>query len=305
MTARAARQDTKSRIAVRQVSIRKLEDRGSIRRRLQNAPAYSAYATAYLDPKLFQLASFYEATLGDRFALTMHARGGLGTTTLLLGDSRLVGHLLDLHPGPRHSLLTCEPEHVDVALQAHHLWRPQTMLRMKLDAEEFQMPESMPPLRRLTSVDARELNDLYALEGEGIWYSGKQVNEGIYFGAHVRGRLIAAAGTHINSPHQGVAVVGNVFTHPDYRGRGYGKAVTAVVTAHMLRSCNLIVLSVDPANRPARRIYESLGYKEAARLVEALSTRRYPLSPLPLARRLLARWRGKQAGHQGVEIINA
>lgn len=301
MTARAARHNQATTSVVRrEVTLRRLEDRTSIRRRLMNAEAYSAYALAYLDPQLLPLAAFYEATMGDRFALSMHSRGGLGPTTLLLGDTRLVGTLLNLHPGPRHSLLTCEPEHVDTVLQSHHLWRPQVMVRMQLESDSFQMPESMPPLRRLGSVDARELNALYALEGEGIWYSGRQVNEGIYYGAHVRGRLIAAAGTHINSQHQGVAVVGNVFTHPDYRGRGYGKAVTAAVTAHMLRSCQLIVLSVDPQNRPARRIYEALGYREKARLVEAMSTRRQPLSPLPLARRFLARWRSNKPGLETV-----
>lgn len=302
MTARAARQQAASRALRREVVVRRLEDRTSIRRRLQTAEAYAAYALAYLDPERLPLAGFYEATLGDRYALAMHARGGLGTTTLLLGDPRLVGKLLDLHPGPRHSLLTCEPEHVDAALQTYHLWRPQTMLRMQLDPAAFRLPDSMPPLRRLTSVDAKELNALYALEGEGIWYSGRQVAEGVYFGVHVRGRLVAAAGTHIHSQHQGVAVVGNVFTHPDYRGRGFGRAVTAAVSAHLLRSCHLIVLSVDPANRSARHIYESLGFRETARLVEAMATRRRPFSPMPPLRRLIGRWRSKEPGVQRLSM---
>jgi ribosomal protein S18 acetylase RimI-like enzyme len=302
MTARAARHVPGSRIATREIVVRRLEDARAIRRRLATAEAYAAYAMGYLDQRLFHLASFHEATLGERHALAMHSRGGLGPATLLLGDPRLVGTLLELHPGLRHALMTCEPEHVDVALQTHHLWRPQTMLRMKLDASAFQMPKPLPPLRRLTNTDAQELNALYALEGDGIWYSGRQVAQGVYYGAHIRGRLVAAAGTHITSQQQRVGVVGNVFTHPDYRGRGYGKAVTAAVTAHLMPSCGLIVLSVDPANRAARRLYEELGYREQARLVEAMATRRSPFSPLPLIRRTLGRWR---SGERGTEVVQA
>ena len=67
-----------------------------------------------------------------------------------------------------------------------------------------------------------------------------------------------------------MAILGltNVLTHPDFRGRGYGTAVTAAVTESFLPSSKLIVLNVDPANRPARQIYERLGYIERGRLIE-------------------------------------
>ncbi len=303
MTARtASRRGATSVAAGRTIAVRRVEDRALLRRRLDAAPAYAAYAIACLDARLLPTTRFFEAELGERRALVMHSRGGLGPSTLLMGDTRLIPTLLNLHPGRSHTLLTCEPDQVEEALRTYHLWRPQVMVRMQLDKSAFSVPADMPVIRRLIGADAGELNRLYALEDDGIWYSPKQVSEGAYFGAHHRGRLVAAAGTHIHSSSQRVAVVGNVFTHPDFRGHGLGTAVTAAVTAHLLQSCDTIVLSVDPNNRVAHRIYERLGYRDTGRLVEAMATLRQPLSPLPLVRRLLARWRSPTPG---VEVVKA
>jgi ribosomal protein S18 acetylase RimI-like enzyme len=280
--------------------VRRLEDRQAVRAHLARAPAYAAYALACLDARLFPTTAVFEARRDGATAVAVHSRGGLGPATLLLGDGEAISTLLRLHPGPRQTVLTCEPDHVSTALRTYHLWRPQNMLRMALDHDAFAAPRGQLGVRRLGHADAADLNRLYALEGEGLRYSGRQIDGGVYFGAFQRGVLLAAAGTHVYSETEGVAVVGNVFTHPDARGRGLGGAVTAAVTAHLRERCPLIVLSVDPANRAARRLYEKIGYREAGRLVESMATRRDPFSPLPALRRLTARVRG---GVPGLEVV--
>lgn len=290
MTARAAGNSSVQRLSSgRNAVIRRLRDVDSVRAHLKKTPAYSAYALAYLDKQLFPLADFYEARCGDREALIMHGRGGLGPSTVTLGDTALVGQLLSLHPGPRQAFVTCEPQHVDTVLTTHNVWRPQTMVRMQLKRKDFNPPPTNPAVRLLIEADAAELNRLY--NEESVRYTGLQIVEGIYYGAFHRGRLVAAAGTHIYSRLEGVAVIGNVFTHQDFRGRGLGTAVTAAVAAHLMDSCDLIVLNVDPANRTARHVYSQLGFKDTGRLVEAMSTRRHSYSLIPLVRRTLARYR--------------
>ena len=71
----------------------------------------------------------------------------------------------------------------------------------------------------------------------------------------VNGRLVAAAGTHVISPTARLAVVGNVLTHVDYRGRGFATAVTGAVTAELLRYCDQVVLNVRADNPPALQAY--------------------------------------------------
>ena len=94
---------------------------------------------------MFHLAEFYEAVAGERRAILMHARGGLGASGVTLGDPALVSALLRLHPGPRQSYLTCEPGQVDAILQDYDLWRPQTMLRQQLMREDFSPPPALCP----------------------------------------------------------------------------------------------------------------------------------------------------------------
>jgi RimJ/RimL family protein N-acetyltransferase len=300
MSARAGSATTRQTNLRRTASVRHLRDADSVRPILEAAGPYAAYALAYLDPRAFHLAEFYEIVAGDRQAIVMHARGGLGPSTLTLGDATLVGHLLDLHPGPRQAFMTCETTQTETVLITHNLWRPQTMMRMQLNPSDFKLPAEMAEVRRLTSLDAKDLNRLY--EDEGTRHIDRQIIEGVYFGAFHRSRLVAAAGTHIYSRREGVGVIGNVFTHPDFRSHGLATAATAAVAQHLLDACDLIVLNVDPANRTARHIYEQLGFKESGRLVEAMATRRSAHTPIPFLKRLLARHRAGSARSEVVEL---
>ena len=102
---------------------------------------------------------------------------------------------------------------------------------------------------------------------------------------------MAAAGTHVISPQARLAVVGNVLTHIDYRGRGYATAVTGAVTAELLRTCDRVALNVRSDNPPALQAYRRLGYAEHVRCEERLVHRLgspWPDIAAPL-RRLLSR----------------
>jgi GNAT superfamily N-acetyltransferase len=301
VTARTARGNRAAwSAATRTATIRRVADRRRLYDLLCRSEAFNAYAIAQLDASLFAQASFFVAESGSKSALLMHSRGGPGPATHVWGDPRLAGALAGLHPGARGSLLTCQSDHIDELLEVYNLWRPQTMARMRVDADSFRPPADRGPVRRLLAADAPELNRLYALEGEGIAYSGRNIREGVYFGAVHRGRILAAAGTHTYSKSMRVAVVGNVFTHPDFRGHGLATAVTAAVTSQLLEDCDLVVLSVDPANRSARHVYETLGYADTGRIVEAMATRRSPMSPLPILRRWLA---SRRAGERDTEVV--
>jgi predicted GNAT family acetyltransferase len=63
--------------------------------------------------------------------------------------------------------------------------------------------------------------------------------------------------------------VGNVFTHPDHRGRGYGTATTGAVVAELLqRGIRDVVINVDQENVVAVRIYERLGFERYCPFLE-------------------------------------
>ena len=146
----------------------------------------------------------------------------------------------------------------------------------------------------------RALNRLYSTEGGPTSYHPHHVDEGCYFGIAEERRLVAVAGTHSISPSSGVAVVGNVFTHPQHRGQGHATLAPSATTAELLQSCTDVVLSVDPANKPAVIAYEKLGYVTRGEIIEAAARRRSGSFSLGL-RRFLASVRGRG---QGVELVN-
>ncbi len=288
-----ARAATSSR-TVETFVVRRLEEPGAIRRLLEPHRAYAAYALGQLDPHLFPLSRWWQAEGGSARALLLHARGGLGQALFAIGEPAPLEALLRLHPGPRNAFATCQTEHLDVLRRYFFLSHEQPMLRMKVTAETFRAPQG--EARRLRGRDSGVVNRLYGTEGTVASYPSRQIEEGVYFGAYAGDRLVAVAGTHVVSRAHGVAVVGNVYTHPAYRDQGFGALVTGAVTAAALDSCPLVVLSVDPQNHAALRAYEHLGYREECHLIEAPATRRDAVGLSSLVRRLAAALRGRHVG---------
>ena len=141
------------------------------------------------------------------------------------------------------------------------------MVRMWVDRARFRPYPAT--VQRLLPVEIGELNRLYQL-GFASWLPSSAIADGVYFGMRVNGQLVAAAGTHVVSPAARLAVVGNVLTHVDFRGRGFATAVTGAVTAELLRTCDQVVLNVRADNPPAINAYRRLGYAEHARFEERL-----------------------------------
>jgi len=130
------------------------------------------------------------------------------------------------------------------------------MLRMAVDSATFR--PFAGPAERLGAADVEDLNWLYQL-GFRTGFPSSIVEEGIYYGVRVRGRLVVAAGTHVINPREQIGVVGNVMTHADYRGHDFAKMVTSAVTAELLDRVGDVALNVHDDNGPAIAAYTRLG----------------------------------------------
>ena len=284
-------------------AVRRLESRDHIRTVLEARRPYAAYALGQLEPLLFRQTEWWQASSGgagsEGSAVVLHSRGGLGHATFTMGETTALDALLRLHPGGRSTFLTCEPQHLETVRRHFDIEQRQTMIRMQVSPGTFRPVEG--PVRRLTGADAREINRLYRIDGVPSYYSPRQVDEAVYFGAEIDGAIVAVAGTHVISAASAIAVVGNVYTHPRLRGNQLAQAVTSAVTEVLLQTCRDVVLSVDPANEAAVGAYAHLGYVEVARLIEGAAVRRDVLGAETLVRRTLARLRG-QAGEERIRM---
>ena len=227
-----------------------LTDRERIRELLRSRVDYTAYALGQLEPGLFERTRWFQARGDTGTGVVLHSRGGLGDATFAMGDADAVAAVLSIHPGPAHTYATCQPQHLNSLQGVYRLSSQQPMIRMIVTAAEFQ-PSVGKHTVGLNGYDIRRINGLYGTEGGPSYYVPEHIDAGIYRGVIVEGRLVAVAGTHVVARQEGVAVVGNVFTHPAYRGRGFASAATSAVTATLLGCCESVVLTVDPKNLPA------------------------------------------------------
>mgnify|MGYP001568514136 FL=1 len=280
--------------------VRPLREREQIRRILEGRRPYAAYALGQLEPPLFRQTNWWLSSGAANQGLMLHSRGGLGNATFAMGEAGALDALMSVHPGPRRTFLPCEPHHLETMLRHFDLDQRQTMIRMQVTTASFRPIDG--PVRRLTGADVRSINRLYRSEGVPSFYSSRQIEDAVYFGVERDGELIAVAGTHVISQASAIAVVGNVYTHPRYRGQRFAQCTTGAVTEQLLRFCRDIVLSVDPTNVPAVRAYERLGYTEAARLIEGAATRRDAAGVAAFARRTRARLRGRGKGGEIVRV---
>lgn len=287
------------RQARRDYVVKPLSDRDQIRSILRPNVDYTAYALGQLEPGLFERTRWYQARGSTGTGLVLHSRGGLGDATFTMGDPGAVAAVLQIQPGHANTYVTCQPHHLDAIKSVFRISNQQPMIRMAV--RNFDPGDRVGTIP-LHGIDIRRVNALYSSEGNPSYYIPEHIDQGVYRGVVVDGRLVAIAGTHVVSRTERVAVVGNVFTHPAYRGRGYATAATSAVTQALLDFCDTVVLTVDPMNKPAVSAYLRLGYEEVCQLVEASAVRRDPSGAAATLRRWRATVRGRRYGGAFVSI---
>jgi predicted GNAT family acetyltransferase len=82
---------------------------------------------------------------------------------------------------------------------------------------------------------------------------------GRFLGVRIDGRLAAMAGERLRMP--GYTEVSGVCVHPDFRGRGLARRLSAAVAAAIEARGDQAFLHAWASNRPAIALYESLGFE--------------------------------------------
>jgi GNAT superfamily N-acetyltransferase len=250
----------------------RLRDRSVILEFLETDRGYAGYAIGDLERGMFEQCDWYGARAGARGAagrlkaLVLVFHGFWPPVLFLMGAA---GALAKVLPGvalPARVYLNCRDEHLEAASsvctwsELTPMWRMVFAGRVRGVAPEGCIP--------LGPADAGRLARLYAAGG-GEAFNPAQMEHGVYWGVVQGDRIVAAAGTHLVSDTHGVAAIGNVFTHPDLRGRGLGRAVTGAVLADLgSRGIRTVILNVSQSNAVAVRMYERLGFKRHCAFVE-------------------------------------
>jgi len=111
----------------------------------------------------------------------------------------------------------------------------------------------------LTPPDGEDPSDY---SQEVYFYRDRPENGLPYVGLYLNGRLVSIAGTHGMAPDLGIAVIGDAFTNPDFRGMGFASALTHYLVKSLIEEHGVQFVGTDIRNdKPAYRLLEKLGFK--------------------------------------------
>jgi GNAT superfamily N-acetyltransferase len=259
------------------VVVRTTSDRLLLRDFLERDRLFAAYAICDLDDREFSRTRWgIAADGGDVIAVVLEYTGLTPQPMFVMGRPDGISAILRDVVRPRAAYVSAAADTITAVAQHYRVDPGPQMIRMWVDRGTFHPVAAA--VDRLLPVEVGDLNRLYQL-GFAAWIPSGAIAEGVYYGIRVNGRLVAAAGTHVVSRQAGLAIVGNVLTHVEHRGKGYAKAVTSAVTAELLRYCDQVALNVRADNPPAIAAYRHLGYMEHCRFEERLVRRTTPAWP--------------------------
>lgn len=116
----------------------------------------------------------------------------------------------------------------------------------------------------LSVADTTEVEQLYRLSYPDNWFESRMLETGNYFGIKQDENLVSVAGVHIYSPQYRIAALGNITTHPQFRGQGLAKAVCAKLCQELLQTVTHVGLNVKVDNASGIACYSQLGFKPIA-----------------------------------------
>ncbi len=218
------------------------------------APPFRAYSQ-------IAVASQDEA---DLYAACLVVRHPSLTVLSPFGASEGVAALLAQLALPAQALIQAQTIHRPL-LERYYQLQPgeQTLLRMAVSAHTFRPPvtASRAFIERLLPADLEAVSALYGLAAT-THFRPDLLEHGLFYGIRDGERLLAAGGTHVLTREYGIAVLGNIFTHPDARRQGYARAITAALISSLLeQGCRDVVLNVLADNTAAIDLYTNLGFQ--------------------------------------------
>lgn len=272
------------------------EQRNRIATLLASDAIWSAYALADLQPDMAPYCRWFVHENGSSRGVALLYSGLTPPVLFMHGDPAALDVALDQADLPESVYLSIQEAHEPVASRRYRYVDRRPMWRMAL-RETVSVAAVQPPgtlhdasgalhrspelnaawrLRRLTAADVPRVERLLSHGGPFTpdAFVPHQLESGVFYGVEDSdGDLIAVGGTHIVDVSACIAAIGNLYTRPDRRGRGAGRAVLyAIIAALKANGIKTIVLNVDRRNDAAQRLYEQVGFAVHCPFIEGIAT---------------------------------
>ncbi|MGM0575661.1 MAG: GNAT family N-acetyltransferase [Myxococcota bacterium] len=251
-----------------------VEDRDLLLKTLRGDPVRCAYMLGDLDEAYWDLATWYGAGAGDDLDAVLMVYDGLSMPVMITwGQGGAMERIVQAFHAqlPGRALTHLQPHHVAAIDQYFGTEGLVPMLRMGLTEDAFEEvlegPWEIEPLNHRHTGEIVELQRFYP----DNFFEPTQIGYGHYYGVHQDDMLVSVAGVHVFSREVRVGVLGNIVTHPDYRGRGLSTACTSHLCRKLFdEGVEIVALNVKRQNRSAVSVYEKLGFRYHDTYLEGL-----------------------------------
>lgn len=125
-------------------------------------------------------------------------------------------------------------------------------------------------IKRLNVNDIQSIFEFYTSSYPDNWFDKRMLETQKYFGYFIDDRLVGIAGIHVYSKEYRVAALGNIATHPNYRGRQIGYKLTSHLCLDIMQDTSHIGLNVKSDNIAAISCYRKVGFEIVGNYDECL-----------------------------------
>jgi len=252
-----------------------LHDKNEIEALLRQNTFLHLYSIGDLDNFFWQHTTWYglqEDTLKQ--VVLIYKGSDLPVLLGLTAEPNLMAHLLRsiIHLLPRQFYAHLSENLAQVFAEDYQIQSHGLHKKMALTNSQFLANFDTSQVIQLAVENVDEIAELYRVSYPENWFDSQMLETGYYYGIRCRNNLVSIAGVHIYSPQYKVAALGNVTTHPQFRGQGLSKKVVARLCQELLKTVNYISLNVKADNKIAIACYEKLGFRYTAAYEECLLT---------------------------------
>lgn len=254
-------------------------DKARLARHFQKDPVLFAYHLGDLDDFYFQRCQWAaeNASWSAIAEVILIYNGGQMPTVLAFGLTErcesLLAELLDLLPSRYYAHYLLKYRQV-----FHSQFTEQPLsstLRMHL-TKNISAPNT-PPLGThvtFTAEDAGRLFDFYRVAYPEGYFDTEMLPRGFSNGIVIDDMIVAASGVHCVSMEYRVGAIGNVATHPQWRGNGLASYLAARQAKELQDNGCTVCLNVAKDNTVAIQCYTKLGFEVKHEFEEGIFTRR-------------------------------
>lgn len=252
---------------------REIRDKKEIYNFLSRTPDLHLYTIGDLDDFFWPDTTWYALYNGNEILSIALLYSGMSPSTLLLFYEKDPTNSRVLLSTVRRFLpekfnVHLSPGLVDLFGMENIMANYGQNYRMILRNQPAPVPDRN--IRRLEPGDIEIINELYRTAYPQNWFDSRMLKTGKYFGYFESGKLVGIAGIHVYSAEYRIAALGNIATHPDFRGRKIAYKITSALCNDLKDSADIIGLNVKSDNKAAIKCYQNIGFEISSLYDECL-----------------------------------